>query len=485
MNRRAIFLVVVAVACVAAAVSMYVVRTDANALRLHAGKLGASVSFTGMRPSTRGVIFRDAIFRRSGSFDLYFVAPELRTVRRGSTWSILAEDNILHAFGPSFLLPSAAVHRAEFAFGKGEVFFDGEVAAPFFMIDTPRVHDRPLTWAGLQFTASGRVDEATSVITLDRGSVRKDDAAIDVSGSWRMGFSARPATLEFRSHGLSGDQLRRLVPKVLTTRLGDVGFGGQLGFNLRLAAGEWPTDRIRVALELDNRLTVTGLIEGCSLMPRASSFVWDEYDSAGGSVSHESGPASDGWCTLGSLPATVSNAVVARVDPLFPVHRGVAPSYIANLLESAINRTEPEGLTATITERFAATLWPLPGNGLRHRVEMAILAVHLEQSLDKSSILTLYVNTADFGHGVRGVREAARRLLAKSPGELTAGDGVVLAMILALPSEPVVDNAGHVLPSAAPAVRALLDNLHARGIVTDEQYHAAVEELDAAATPTG
>ncbi len=485
MKRRAIFLLVVVLACAAAAVSMYVVRLEANALRLHAGKLGASVSFTGMRPSARGLVFRDAIFRRSGSFDLYFVAPELRTARRDDTWSILAENNIVHAFGPSFSMPSGSVHRAEFTFEKGKVVFDGEAAAPFFMIDSPRVHDRPLTWNDLVFTASGHIDEAASVLTLDRGSVQKDGAVIDVSGSWRIGFLTRPATLEFRSRGLSGDQLRALIPKALTTRLGDVRFGGLLGFTLRVAAGDSPADRVRVALELDNRLSVTGLVEGCSLFPLASSFVWDEFDRAGGSISHESGPTSDGWCPLDSLPATFSNAVVALVDPLFPVHRGISPSYIANLLESAINGTEPEGSTATITERFAATLWPLPGNGLRRRIETAILAVHLEQSLDKSALLALYANTADFGHGVRGIREAALRLFAKSPDKLTALDGVLLSMILANPSDLVIDNVGHVFPGAKPAVQAQLDNLHTRGILTDEQFQAAVEELDAALTPAG
>ena len=173
------------------------------------------------------------------------------------------------------------------------------------------------------------------------------------------------------------------------------------------------------------------------------------------------------------------------MDPLFPVHRGISPPIIASLLESAINRTQPAGSTATITERFAETLWPLPGNGLRRRVELAILATHLEQSLDKSTLLALYVNTADFGHGVRGVRKAARHLFAKSPDKLTSFDGILLALTLANPSDLVIDNAGHVLPAAAPSVRVQLDNLHGRGILTDEQYRTVVEELKKSPSPSG
>jgi hypothetical protein len=477
MKRRVIFVAVIALACAAAAISMYVVRLDANALRLHAGRLGASVSFTGIRPSLSGVVFLDAILRRQGTFDVYFVAPELRAARRGDTWSIRAADNFVHAFGPAFSMPSGFVHHAEFTFEKGRVDFDSEIRAPFFMVDTPKVYDRPLTWDNLVFTFSGRVDEATSVLTLDRGSVRKGDATINVAGNWRVGFSARPATLEFGSRALNGDQVRELLPEALTTRLGDVRFGGQLGFGLRMYASESPTGPVRVDVEIDNRLSVSGLSEGCNLAPLASSFSWDEYDIAGGSISHDTGPGSADWCPLDTLPPAFTNAVIALIDPLFPIHRGISPYVVSSLLEGAINRTQAVRATATITERFAATLWPLPGKGLRRRVEMAVLAVHLEQSLDKPAILALYANTADFGHGIRGIREAARRLFDKSPGELTACESVLLALTLDDPSAALIDQDGHALPSAVPAARAQLDELHTRGIVTDAQHQAALEEL--------
>ena len=485
MNRRVLLILVIAAACLAAALSMYVVRLDANALRELTGKLGATVSFTGARPSMRGAQFRDAIFRRSGAFDLYLVVPSLQAARRDDTWTMLAEEGNVHAFGSSFSLPSGIVRRAEFTFGHGQIAFDGAVAAPFFMIDTPQVHDRPLIWKDLVFTASGHVDEATAMLTLDSGSAQKDGASVDVSGSWRVGFSARPVRLEFHARGVRGEEVRKLLPEVLTTRLGDVRFGGEIGFSLVIHAGESPSEPVRVALDLDNRLTVKGLGEGCNLQPLATRFLWDEYDSSGGSIGHESGPTSAGWCPPESIPSAFTETVIAITDPLFPVHRGTSPRIVAGLLEDAINGTPHENESATVTERFAATLWPLPGSGLRRRVELAILAVHLEQSLNKQSILAHFANTADFGHGVRGLREAARHFFAKPAEDLTVCESVLLAMIAASPSEPVVDNQGHALPTAARAAQAQLDDLLRRGLVTQEQHRSALAELRLESAPQG
>ncbi|MFH0909598.1 MAG: biosynthetic peptidoglycan transglycosylase [bacterium] len=484
MNRRFIVILVVALACAAAAVSMYIVRLNVTALRQHAGELGVGVSFSGLRPAARGVVFTDAILHRPGSFDLYLVAPALRAGQHDDAWSIAMAGALMHLFGPWYSLPSGLVHRTEFRFGEGRVLFDGEVDTPSFVIDTPRIHGRPLVWKDLLFTFSGRVDKATSTLTLDRGSVRKDDASVDMSGSWRLGFAARPVNLVFQSRDLSGDQVRRLLPRILTTRLGDVRFGGRLGVSLRMYAAEMPTTPVRVALDIDNKLSVTGLAAPFALEPLVSNFSWQVYDTAGGSIRHDSGPASPGWCPLDAIPPAFTNAAVALVDPLFPIHRGISPHAMAQNLERELNGYGNTNTAETITERLAATLWPLPGTGLRRRVELAILATHLEQSLDKPTLLALYLNTADFGHGIRGIGEAARHLCHKAPRDLTACECVLLALSLADPSRPVVDLAGHALPAVVPAARAQLESLLQRSIITDEQFQAALAELGPDPTAT-
>lgn len=54
----------------------------------------------------------------------------------------------------------------------------------------------------------------------------------------------------------------------------------------------------------------------------------------------------------------------------------------------------------------------------------------MERTLGKARILTLYLNTVDWGPGLCGARDAARRYFGREPGQLTLLQAAWLAGIL-------------------------------------------------------
>ena len=64
----------------------------------------------------------------------------------------------------------------------------------------------------------------------------------------------------------------------------------------------------------------------------------------------------------------------------------------------------------------------------------AVGAILLELLLPKDKILEWYINLAEFGDGVYGLREGAKHYFATKPEQLTIAQGVHLALVLPSPN---------------------------------------------------
>jgi penicillin-binding protein 1A len=140
------------------------------------------------------------------------------------------------------------------------------------------------------------------------------------------------------------------------------------------------------------------------------------------------------WVSIADVPEFVQKAFIAAEDQRFFQHhgideRGIIRAFIGNLA----NPGRPEG-GSTITQQVVKNLLVGEDVTYQRKIREMIVASRLENTLNKSDILQLYLNSAYLGRGSWGVEMASRSYFGKSVKGLTLAEGAMLAGLLKGPS---------------------------------------------------
>jgi monofunctional glycosyltransferase len=139
------------------------------------------------------------------------------------------------------------------------------------------------------------------------------------------------------------------------------------------------------------------------------------------------------WIPLDRIPIYLRHAVVAAEDASFFVHEGFDWEGIKDAALYDLEKGELKRGGSTITQQLAKNLYLSSDRSLFRKAHEALLARSLEHHLSKDRILELYLNVAEWGHGVYGAEAAARHHFKKSARDLTVDEAVWLAAILPSP----------------------------------------------------
>ena len=88
---------------------------------------------------------------------------------------------------------------------------------------------------------------------------------------------------------------------------------------------------------------------------------------------------------------------------------------------------------STITQQVAKNLFLWSGHSFVRKGLEAMLTVLIEAMWPKERILEIYLNIAQFGHGIYGVEAAAQRFFHHSARSLTRDESALLAVVLPNP----------------------------------------------------
>ncbi len=176
---------------------------------------------------------------------------------------------------------------------------------------------------------------------------------------------------------------------------------------------------------------------------------------------------------IATLPAHVKLALLAAEDAGFYEHEGLNYWGIARAM--AVNlksgRTRQGG--STITQQVVKNMLLGQERTYSRKIKEALLARKLEQELTKDEILELYLNHIYFGDGNYGIEEAARGTFGKSAKDLTIAEAALLA---GLPAGPDRFSPRKHLDRSLVRRAFVIDQMHQKGFLNDEQYAAAKDE---------
>jgi monofunctional biosynthetic peptidoglycan transglycosylase len=138
------------------------------------------------------------------------------------------------------------------------------------------------------------------------------------------------------------------------------------------------------------------------------------------------------WRDLEQISPYAALAVIASEDQQFPFHAGFDMKSIREAVRENTHRKRPRG-ASTITQQVAKNLFLWNGASYVRKGIEAWFTVLIETLWPKERILEVYLNVAQFGHGVYGVEAAAQKYWRKPAARLTRGEAATLAAVLPNP----------------------------------------------------
>lgn len=140
----------------------------------------------------------------------------------------------------------------------------------------------------------------------------------------------------------------------------------------------------------------------------------------------------DSWRPLHGISSNLRKAVLAAEDQRFLSHHGFDFVEVKAALRDMVKENVCRG-ASTITMQTARSVFLWPARTFLRKILEGYYAVLLELFWGKERILEVYLNTVDWGSGLRGAEMAARKYFDTSCSRLTAGQAAMLAAVLPSP----------------------------------------------------
>ena len=138
------------------------------------------------------------------------------------------------------------------------------------------------------------------------------------------------------------------------------------------------------------------------------------------------------WVGLEQISPNLPLAVVASEDQKFPEHWGFDVEAIEKAYSLNQHSHKVRG-ASTISQQVAKNLFLWSGRSYFRKGLEAYFTVLIETCWPKRRILEVYLNIAEFGHGIYGAEAAAERFFRVPAARLTRGEAAVLAAVLPNP----------------------------------------------------
>jgi monofunctional biosynthetic peptidoglycan transglycosylase len=138
------------------------------------------------------------------------------------------------------------------------------------------------------------------------------------------------------------------------------------------------------------------------------------------------------WVSWDNISPHVPLAVIAAEDQRFLQHHGFDFTEMTHAWQERDRRGYLRG-ASTISQQVAKNLFLWPGHSFLRKGLEAYFTVCLEVFWSKRRLLEVYLNVAEFGHGIFGIAVASQHFFHKPAAALNAQEAALLAAVLPNP----------------------------------------------------
>ncbi|MHC0067726.1 transglycosylase domain-containing protein [Nostoc sp. UIC 10890] len=167
-----------------------------------------------------------------------------------------------------------------------------------------------------------------------------------------------------------------------------------------------------------------------NFVPAETTYI---YDIKGRLLASIHGEANREVVPLKKVSPHLKRAVLATEDSSFYDHPGINPVGVARALVVNLEAGEVQEGGSTVTMQLVKNLFLSQERTFTRKIAEAVLAIRLEQVLNKNEILDMYLNQVYWGDNNYGVQMAARYYFNKSATNLNLAESAMMAGLLPAP----------------------------------------------------
>lgn len=178
------------------------------------------------------------------------------------------------------------------------------------------------------------------------------------------------------------------------------------------------------------------------------------------------------WASLGEVSRVAVGAIIVSEDWAFYQHKGYDPNAIKEAIQEDLEEGRFSRGASTITQQVAKNIFLTREKSIWRKIKELMLAVQMERKIGKRRILEMYLNVAEWGEGIYGIRAASGFYFGKSPLQLSAKEGAFLAMLLPSPkrySQSFRDRS--LTRYASKTINSILNKMVKARFLTEEEFH--------------
>ncbi len=187
------------------------------------------------------------------------------------------------------------------------------------------------------------------------------------------------------------------------------------------------------------------------------------------------GPGEPSWVNKSQISKNVFNAIVVAEDGRFYQHHGLDFQEIAKSIE--VNRRKKRYVrgASTITQQVVKMAFLSREKTIIRKAREATGTLFLEAIMSKDDILEWYVNLAEFGDGIYGIKAAAEKYFGTKPSLLTIEQAAHLGLVIPSPNSW---SAGlrkrDLTPFGERRFAKIVLNMRRQGYITQQQWVRAL-----------
>jgi hypothetical protein len=360
-----------------------------------------------------------------------------------------------------------------------DFFVGGSFSASGLTIDHPRLAKNPLR--DVSFSIEGEVfyDFINKKLTLDKGKITRDKALIELTLSYTKADQGSLYKAHAKMPKTKCGELFASIPPDLVPVLEGFQLDGTFDFDLVLDLDTRKLKEMKLDGNLDlNKCRV--LAAGPKVkVPieelRDGSFMQRVEESDGKVYDFLVGKDSEDWTPMEEISLYLKNGILTTEDGAFFSHRGfITVQVLRSIVENVVAGGFKRG-ASTITMQFVKNTLLTREKTISRKLQEMVLTWWVEQNLSKDRILTLYFNLIEFGPGIYGIHDAAAHYFDSRPIDLTPWQAAFLLSIIPNPKKyhALFFEKNEVPAYWTERVRRILDHMHNKGRLTDEEWAMA------------
>ncbi len=320
-----------------------------------------------------------------------------------------------------------------------------------------------------------------------------DSARIEVT-DWRWSFNGVTGTGSGRINALDAEPDLRMVlqlqdvpyanlvsamPEQILPREWGIELGGTLDLTVRVGGALHDRAAWDLGWKGDwSRLTLRSSQVGGAITSLREPFPYYIEREGRDPIERMMGPEDPHFLSLRMINPHLIAAVLVSEDATFYKHGGFDERELRiALLENLRDGGGGRG-GSTITQQVAKNLFLSGDRTWTRKLQEALLAWRLETSLDKDRILEIYLNRAEWGPGIYGVRDAAHHYFGTSTAQLNTWECIFMATLLPSPVRyhGYFHPGGQITPRWKETMDLALYRMHHQRYLSDEEHAAAATQ---------